>query len=166
MVAALVVETRSSPYKGHALPLSYATGTWLQRKTWTSSFGATGSPGGSGQNRTVVIRLKRTALSRLSYAPELVPGLRIELNCAGMLDQSPRPAELPGMAVGVGIEPTSSRLTIERCTCSATLQEPGWPGENRTRCLTIKNRLLILMSFRPMVAMAGFEPAMTRLKDG
>ena len=70
------------------------------------------------------------------------------------------------MAVGVGIEPTSSRLTIERCTCSATLQEPGWPGENRTRCLTIKNRLLILMSFRPMVAMAGFEPAMTRLKDG
>ncbi len=42
----------------------------------------------------------------------------------------------------------------------------GWPGENRTRCLTIKNRLLILMSFRPMVAMAGLEPAMTRLKDG
>jgi hypothetical protein len=32
--------------------------------------------------------------------------------------------------------------------------------ENRTRCLTIKNRLLILMSFRPMIlaAMAGLEP--------
>jgi hypothetical protein len=42
----------------------------------------------------------------------------------------------------------------------------GWPGENRTRYLTIKDRLLILLSFRPMVAMAGLEPAMTRLKDG
>ena len=30
--------------------------------------------GGSGQNRTVVIRLKRTVLSRLSYAPETGAG--------------------------------------------------------------------------------------------
>jgi hypothetical protein len=70
------------------------------------------------------------------------------------------------MAVGVGLEPTSSRVTIERWTNSATLQKLGWPGENRTRCLTIKNRLLIPMSFRPMVAMTGLESAMTRLKDG
>src|SRR5260370_26180069 len=123
-------------------------------------------PGGSGQNRTVVIRLKRTALSRLSYAPELVPGLRIELNCAGMLDQSPRPAELPGVAEGVGIEPTSSRFNNRALYPFSYPTKLGWPGENRTRCLAIKNRLLILMSFRPMVAMAGFEPAMTRLKDG
>ena len=36
--------------------------------------------GGSGQNRTVVTRLKRTALSRLSYAPMIVAErTRIEL---------------------------------------------------------------------------------------
>ena len=70
------------------------------------------------------------------------------------------------MAVGVGIEPTSSRLTIERWTSFSYPTKLGWPGENRTRCLMVKSHLLILMSFRPMVAMAGFEPAMTRLKDG
>ena len=72
----------------------------------------------------------------------------------------------PDLAVGVGLEPTSSRVTIERWTSSATLQKNGWPGEIRTRYLTIKNRLLIRMSFRPVVAMAGFEPAITRLKGG
>src|ERR1041385_7941284 len=41
----------------------------------------------------------------------MVPGLRIELNCAGLWDQSLRRAELPGIAVGTGLEPHSATFT-------------------------------------------------------
>ena len=42
---------------------------------------------------------------------------------------------------------------------SATVPEFGASGWNRTNCLTIKNRLLILMSFERMVLALGVEPS-------
>jgi hypothetical protein len=54
------------------------------------------------------------------------------------------------MAVGVGLEPTSSRLTIERCTSSATLQKlwSNWRASNLARQSML----------RKLVRAGGFEP--------
>jgi hypothetical protein len=42
---------------------------------------------------------------------------------------------------------------------SATVPKFGASGWNRTNCLPIKNRLLILMSFERMVLALGVEPS-------
>ena len=53
------------------------------------------------------------------------------------------------------IELSPSRLKVERLTIRPQFQKLGAPGWNRTNCLTIKNRLLILMSFERIGAGAG-----------
>ena len=50
-------------------------------------------------------RLLPVARVKQATLPNLVPGLRIELNYAGLLDQSPRPAEFPGILTALGVEP-------------------------------------------------------------
>jgi hypothetical protein len=56
------------------------------------------------------------------------------------------------------IELSPSRLKVERLTIRPQFQKLGAPGWNRTNCLTIKNRLLILMSFERMVLALGVNP--------
>ena len=56
------------------------------------------------------------------------------------------------------IELSASRLKVERLTIRPQFRKFGAPGWNRTNCLPIKNRLLILMSFERMVLALGVEP--------
>ena len=57
------------------------------------------------------------------------------------------------------IELSPSRLKVERLTIRPQFRESGASGWNRTNCLPIKNRLLILMSFERMVLALGVEPS-------
>jgi hypothetical protein len=62
------------------------------------------------------------------------------------------------------IELSPSRLKVERLAIRPQFRESGASGWNRTNCLPIKNRLLILMSFERMrfermVLALGVEPS-------
>jgi hypothetical protein len=57
------------------------------------------------------------------------------------------------------IELSPSRLKVERLTIRPQFLILGASGWNRTNCLPIKNRLLILMSFERMVLALGVEPS-------
>jgi hypothetical protein len=56
------------------------------------------------------------------------------------------------------IELSPSRLKVERLTIRPQFPNLVRSGWNRTNCLTIKNRLLIVMSFERMVLALGVEP--------
>src|SRR5713226_1582913 len=77
--------------------------------------------GGSGQIRTVVARLKRTALSRLSYAPKPAPGSRIELSWSD--PQSPASATRPRshLAPGARVERACPAFRTGALTATASL---------------------------------------------
>jgi hypothetical protein len=57
------------------------------------------------------------------------------------------------------IELSPSRLKVERFTIQPQSLNFGASGQNRTDCLTVKSRLLILMSFERMVLALGVEPS-------
>ena len=57
------------------------------------------------------------------------------------------------------IELSPPRLKVERLTIRPQFRNSGASGWNRTNCLPIKNRLLILMSFERMVLALGVEPS-------
>src|SRR5713226_9951329 len=77
--------------------------------------------GGSGQIRTVVARLKRTALSRLSYAPKPAPGSRIELSWSDPQSHASATRPRSHLAPGARVERACPAFQTGALTATAFL---------------------------------------------
>lgn len=61
------------------------------------------------------------------------------------------------MADRAGLEPARNTVNSRAHYPSATCQKLGAPRQNRTDCLPVKSRLLILMSLQRMVGVVAIE---------